>query len=421
MQHRIWAIALVLIAVNSLAKAEDWPSFRGPAGNGISNEQHVPTHWGPEQNIKWKVALPAAGDSSPIVSNGRVFITCAADEGRQRSLYCFDRADGRLRWMRSVEFDKIMPTHKTNAYCGSTPAADGQRVVVWHSSAGLYCYDFQGNQLWQRDLGEFRHLWGYGTSPVLHDGRVILHSGPGESAFVASLDPESGETLWKTAEPLEGNGEQNENGKYMGSWCTPIIVNVDGRELIVCDMPTRVNAYDPNSGDIVWSCRGLRGRKGDLAYASPVIAGDICVAMGGFNGPAIGFRMSGAGDITDTHRLWHVEPNPQRIGSGVTVGKHIYVANAGRNTFQCIEPATGKIVWEERSRGAAHWGSLVYAGGRLYVTDQDGTTHILLPDPEKLVPVASNRLDEPSNSTPAISDGQLFIRTFDHLFCISET
>lgn len=313
-----------------------------------------------------------------------------------------------------------MPTHETNQYGGSTPAADGENVVIWHGSAGLYCYDFSGKERWKRDLGEFRHMWGYGGSPILFNGKVILHAGPGQEVFLVSIDLKTGEEHWRIAEPVEGNGERNPENKYMGSWSTPVIAKVEGKDVIVCSFATRVNGYDPATGEMLWSCEGLRGPKGDLCYTSPVIAGDLCVAMGGFNGPAIGFRMGGRGDITETQRLWRTETAPQRIGSGVYVGKHLYMANAGPALIECIDPATGKTAWEARAPGAAHWGSMVYAEGRLYVTDQQGTTHLFEPNPERFELIRSNPLEEPGNATPAFSDGQIFIRTFRHLWCIGQ-
>ena len=137
--HRTALFALVIGRIVSPLHAEDWPSFRGPAGNGISGEANVPTEWNADENVQWKVALPRPANGSPIVSNGRVFVTSAEDaNGRQRSLYCFDRRDGEQLWSHTVAFDKQMPTHKTNPYCGSTPAANGDVVVVWHSSADWY-------------------------------------------------------------------------------------------------------------------------------------------------------------------------------------------------------------------------------------------------------------------------------------------
>tara|TARA_R110002111_G_C6006949_1_gene374064 strand:- start:141 stop:1412 length:1272 start_codon:yes stop_codon:yes gene_type:complete len=415
----IFAFSSSLILGPTLLTAEDWPAFRGPRGNGTSLETEVPLKWSPKENIAWKAALPADGNSSPIVSNGRVFVTCAENKGRKRSLYCFDRTNGKPLWIRTVNFDKVMPTHKTNNYCGSTPVADGKRVVVWHASAGLFCYDFAGNELWNRNLGEFEHIWGYGVSPVLHEGKIILHGGPGKRVFMTSINLENGETIWETEEPVEGDGQRNQDRKYMGSWSTPVISEINGQKLIICSMSLRVNAYEPDTGKIIWSCDGLRGQKGDLAYASPVLANDVCVAMGGFNGPAIGFRMQGTGDITPQQRLWRNEPNPQRISTGIFTKDHLFMANAGPNIFQCIDPATGEIRWQERG-GAACWGSLILANDHLYVTDQNGTTHVFKPDVKRFEKVAQNELREKSNSTPAFSDGQIFLRTFQHIYCIGK-
>jgi outer membrane protein assembly factor BamB len=348
-----------------------------------------------------------------------VFLTSSQDEGRKRSLYCFDRTDGRELWVRTVDFSQVTPTHNTNPRCPTTPAADGKRVVVWYGSAGLHCYDFDGTTLWSRDLGEFKHMWGDGSSPVIYKDRVLLSCGPGQKIFVTALDLATGKTLWQTDEPISGDGEHNEDRKYMGSWSTPVVARVDGQDQLICALPTRVNGYDIQSGEIVWYCEGLRGKKGDLSYSSPIVAGDVCVVIGGFNGPAIGFKLGGKGNITETNRLWRAEPNPQSIGSGVYVGKHIYTADAGPGTIRCIEPQTGKAAWQSRGEGGNHWGSVVLAGGNLYVTNQRGTTTVFKPNPNEFEQVASNPLNEASNSTPAISNGELFLRTFEHLYCIA--
>jgi len=402
------------------SQAEDWTMFRGPRGNGISDEKDVPLKWSAEDNVKWKVKLPAPGNGSPIVSNGRVFLVSANKEGTKRSLLCFDRKTGKQLWEQTVSFGKDMPTHKTNPFGSSTPATDGKKIVVWHSSAGLYCYDFEGKELWKRDLGEFKHMWGYGTSPVLNKGKVILNCAPGTRVFITSIDLETGKTLWETDEPQNGNGERNDKNKYMGSWSTPILVDVDGSEQIICSMATRVNAYDPESGKILWTVDGIAGKKGDVAYNSPAIAGDVCMAMAGFGGPFMGIKLGGSGNTTEKNRLWRAERGPQRIGSGVVVDGYVYLANAGPNTFQCIEPKSGKVVWEERAAGPAFWGSMVYAGGHIFVTNQSGTTSVLKPNPEKLELVGKNEISERSNSTPAISDGEIFLRTHNNLYCIGK-
>jgi outer membrane protein assembly factor BamB len=402
--------------------ADDWPQFRGPAGDGISAEKAAPTSWGPSQNVKWRAPLPQMGNGSPIVSKGKVFVTCAEDEdGAKRSLYCFDRKDGKKLWAKTVEFGKKLPTHGTNGYCPTTPAADGERVVVWEGSAGLRAYDYEGKELWARTLGDFVHMWGDGASPLLHDGKVYLSCGPGKRIFMTALDAKTGKTLWETEEPQEGSGERNTDGKYMGSWATPILAKVDGKDQLLCTLPTRVVAYDPANGKILWWCAGVRHNKGDLAYSSPTVAGDVLVVVGGFNGPAMGIKLGGGrGDVTATHRLWRNERQPQHIGSAVAVGGVLYQGQAGPARLECVDPKTGKALWQNPGGGGVFWGSVVLAAGRLYATNQKGATVVFKPDPAKYEQIAVNDLKETCNATPAVSDGEIFIRTHKALYCIAE-
>ncbi|MCB9927327.1 MAG: PQQ-binding-like beta-propeller repeat protein [Planctomycetaceae bacterium] len=383
-------------------------------------EASLPLNWDSSTNIRWKAPLPHPANGSPIVSNGRVFVTAAQDaDGRRRALYCFDRRNGKQLWVHTTDISKTMPTHKTNPYCGSTPAANGEVVVVWHASAGLVCLDFEGKEVWSRNLGEFEHIWGYGTSPVIYQDRVILHSGPGDRIFIGAYDLQSGKTLWEVDEPQQGkNGSEREDGKYKGSWCTPIIANIDNQDQVICTMPTRVVAYDPKDGGVIWTCDGIRGPKGDLSYSSPLLGDGVLVSIGGFQGPGIGLRPGGKGNITESSRLWRNDKNPQSIGSGVFVDGYVYRPNAGPGTIECLDPKTGEVLWTERAETC--WGSIVHVAGRCYVTDQSGKTHVFSPNPEKYEALAVNELGEPSNSTPAVSDGQIFIRTFGHLYCIGE-
>ena len=411
-------ISILLILPFDFVLGDDWPAFRGANHDGITKEEKFPTEWGKDKNILWKVPLPGENNGSPIVSSGRIFLTSAIDQGRKRTLLCFESDTGKELWRQTVEFDQVMPTHKTNLYGGTTPAADAKRVVVWHGSAGLFAYDFSGKELWGRQLGEFRHMWGYGGSPIIYKNRVYLHAGPGKDVFLVALDLNTGKEIWRVPEPVEGSGERNLENKYMGSWSTPVLAKSDSKNVIVCSFATRVRAFEPVTGNVVWTCDGIRGPKGDLCYTSPVIADNICVAMGGFGGPAIGFKMSGTGNITEKERLWRTERGPQRIGSGVFTGGCLYMANAGPNILECIDPATGKPLWRQRSPGVACWGSMVLAGNLIYVTDQQGDTLVINPNREKFELVHLNRLSDPGNSTPAFSNARIFIRTFRNLYCI---
>jgi outer membrane protein assembly factor BamB len=293
-------------------------------------------------------------------------------------------------------------------------------VITWHDAGGLKCYDLDGKELWSRELGALNHMWGYGSSPVIYRDRVLLNCGPGKRVYRAAFELESGKTLWEQEEEQDSESpENNAGGKYKGSWATPIIVNIDGKDQAVCSMPTRVVSYDPLSGEIIWSCDGIRGPKGDLAYSSPLIGEGVLVATGGFGGPSLAVKLGGKGDVTESHRLWRAERNPQSIGSGVIVGKHMFKPNAGPGTVECLNPETNEVLWTERAVGSC-WGSIVAAEGRLYVTNQNGATFVFKPNAEKYEQIAENPLGESSNSTPAISDGNIFIRTHRHLYCIGE-
>jgi outer membrane protein assembly factor BamB len=417
------ALALGVIVATGSVRADDWPAFRGPTGDGISTEKSAPTTWSKDKNIKWRVPLPQPGNSSPIVANGRVFLTCASDaDGKQRTLFCFDRRDGKQLWAKTVEFGKQEETFDNdhdNAYCAGTPVSDGKVVVVWHSSAGLYCYDFEGKEIWKRDLGLFEHIWGYGTSPVLLDGKVILNSGPGKRVFVTAINLTDGKTLWEVEEPQKGEStEKNENGKYKGSWTSPFIIKVDGKPQILCSMPTRLVAYAPEDGKILWWCEGIRFANGDVTYSSPVLAGDCVLAFAGYTGPTMGIKLGGAGDVTAANRLWRTKSSPQSIGSGVAIDGFVY--HPYESMIACIKPATGEFAWRDRAKTGGLWGSIVFAAGRLYVTDRKGTTFVFKPNPEKFDLTATNELGEKSNSTPAVSNGEIFIRTFKALYCIAE-
>ncbi|HLQ43262.1 MAG TPA: PQQ-binding-like beta-propeller repeat protein, partial [Planctomycetaceae bacterium] len=395
----VCGLLVVGLCLSEQLRAEDWSAFRGARGNGVSNDQGFPTEWSRDKNVRWRVAVPGPSNSSPIVSNGRVFVTSANGNGTERSLLCFDRADGKSLWVKTVKTLNVEETHGTNPYGSSTPVSDGERVVVWHGSPGLFCYDFAGNELWSVDLGNVNHIWGYGSSPVIADGRVFLNFGPGSETFLAAVKLADGELLWKHDEP---GGTNDRGGRLVGSWSTPVLIEVDGQKQLLCSLATRAAAFDLGTGHVLWSCDGLSGPKGDLVYTSPVVGDGLAVCMGGYNGPAIGFRLGGQGNATESNRLWQeTKGNPQRIGSGMIIGPHLFMANAGPGILQCLQAATGKELWHDRATGGEHWGAMVLAEGRIYTTNRNGATLVFRPNPEKFEQLAVNELGEASNSTPA--------------------
>ena len=401
--------------------ADDWPQFRGPLGDGTTAESRFPTSWNHEENIVWKIPLDEPGNGSPIITGGQLLMASGSKDGTRRSLLCFDRTTGAPLWERAVECEKEK-THAQNPFGSTTPATDGKRVVVWHGSAGLHCYDLSGKPLWSRDLGKFHHYWGYGTSPVIHAGRVILHTGPGKRVFLTAITLDSGKTLWEIEEPQaeEGEGETRADGGDMGSWATPILVEVDGNEQIICPMSTRVVGYDPDTGEILWWCSGLSGSRSDVVSSSAIVRDGIGVITGDQRGPAFGFRLGGGGDVTATHRLWLNSRNPSSVGTGILLDGYYYRPNSRPGTLECFDAKTGKKAWSKRAGRGDFWASMLLAQGMIYATNQKGTTVVFRPTPDKLDDVVLNELDEPCNATPAFSNGQIFIRTFEHLFCIGE-
>jgi outer membrane protein assembly factor BamB len=412
------AVALLVSAFCLLpsALAADWPFFRGPARDGKSTDANAPVSWSKTKNVKWKVALPQPGNSSPIVIKDRVFVTGRLDkDGHQRALYCFNRKDGAEMWKKVVQHDAFEKTHDTNPHAASTPASDGERVVVWHGSAGLYCYDMSGNEIWKKDLGKFTHIWGYASSPVIHNGIVYLNAGPGVRQFVIALDVKEGNKVWEVEVPGGADDKSAETKSWVGSWGTPVIAKIGGQEQLLVFQSRRVNAHDLKSGKILWSVEGA----GDLAYTDVVPTEGMAVALAGFTGAAIGFKTGGEGNMTESNRLWRVTQKiPQRIGSGVIVGNHIYIPN--EPSIACIDITTGQQKWEQRIPGHTFWASIVQSGDRLYATSQKGTTFVFNPDPNGWKMLTSNDLGEKTNATPAISDGEIFIRTFNNLYCIKQ-
>jgi outer membrane protein assembly factor BamB len=411
-------ITVLLLAVASL-RADNWPAWRGPNADGHCAERDLPLKWSAEENVLWKVDLPDKGNSTPIIWGDRIFLTQATDKGHKRSLMCFNRKDGSLAWEKAVQYKDDEPTHADNPYCSASPVTDGERVVVSHGSAGVYCYDLKGEELWHRDLGKCHHIWGNAASPIIYENLVILNFGPGERTFLIAMDKKSGDEVWKVDMPGGKLGDKGQ-AEWQGSWSTPVIAKIKGQDQLIMTWPGEVKAYDPKKGTELWSCKGLEKDKGPdkLVYASPLVTDDAIVAMAGYGGAWIGVKPGGSGDVTETHRLWRNPSAQQRIGTGVVVGEHIYMVDEP-GTAQCIELKTGKTLWNQKL-GSTVWGSLVLSEDKLYVTSIEGDTFVFAAKPEKFEQLAKNPLGEKTLSSIAASDRRLYIRTYKHLWCIGK-
>lgn len=376
-------------------------------------ERGFPLTWSASENVRWQIALPAAGNSTPVVSGRRVFVTCANREGNLRSLMCLERHSGATLWERHVEVDQEELTHANNPYCSASPVTDGQQVVVWHGAAGLFAYDMDGVLLWHQKWEDVEHIWGTGSSPIIYRHAVILSAGPGVRSCLVALDKNTGQELWRRELPGMSAGRPDEQ---RGSWSTPLIVSHDGRDILLVSLPLHLYALDPLDGTVLWCCGGL----GKLIYSSPVTSADVVVALSGQQGPAMAVRMGGQGDVTTTHRLWiHDPPTPQRVGSGVVVEDCFYILNESGVAW-CLELLTGEVLWKHRVSDASSWSSMCYVEGRIYVTDRGGTTYVLQPADTECVVLAKNTINERMGASLAFSEGQIFLRTHQRLYCIQQ-
>ena len=409
------------LLLSCLCVSANWPAWRGPEGTGIAHETKLPVRWSTNENVRWRAPLPERGNSTPIVWKNSVFITQAIDTENRRTLMCFDRKTGNVRWQKGVTYSEKEPSHETNPYCSASPTTDGERVVASYGSAGLYCYDLEGNELWHRDLGKQHHIWGNAASPVIYKDLCILNVGPGDPSYLIALDKKTGRPVWRADEP-GGNSGQPKGGDdskpaWIGSWSTPIVIKENGDDRLIMSFPKRVAALDPESGKEIWTCAGLN----PLVYTSPLCDGGVVVAMGGFGGSALAVRTGGKGDVTETHRLWQQPKAKQRIGSGVIHDGHIYILNEPP-IAECYDLQTGKLVSDQRLKGSGArgetWSSMVSVGDKLYVINQSGDTFILKADP-KMEVIAVNSLSEFTNASIAPSDGEIFIRTHKNLWCVA--
>ena len=406
------------------SQAGNWPSWRGDqAGSGIVRDGEIPLKWDTKKNVRWRVPLPDRGNSSPIIWGNKVFITQATDADKRRSVMCFDKTNGTLLWQKGVKYDKPEKTHQTNPYCSGSPVTDGRVVVANYASAGVAAYDLDGEQLWHRDLGPQEHVWGNGTSPVLFGDICIVYHGPGPHSTLYGLDKLSGSTLWKRKieekdDPKRVDGFRGRNGGIKGAFTTPIVIEANDRHELLLSGANTLWAFNPADGKELWNCSGLN----PLIYTSPVYDGNVVLSMGGYFGASIAVKPGGKGDVT-AKRVWH-DPRSKKNRLGTPVIRKGYAYFANMSGFaECVDMKTGNVVFEERlpstANNAASWASPILAGDRVYVTNQSGDTNVFRAGP-KFELLATNSVREYSNSTLAVSDGAIYLRTHKSLWCIAK-
>jgi outer membrane protein assembly factor BamB len=431
-------LASCSLGLTFAALAEPWPGWRGPDGNGISREMDLPSHWSTNQNVRWRTALPERGNSTPVVWGNRVFITQPIEKENLRRVMCFDTRDGKLLWETSATGSSNETSYRENPPCTSSPVVDGKRVIAWFGSAGVYCYDFEGRELWHRNLGQQSHQWGYASSLALYRNLCLLNFGPGRRSFIVALEKNNGKTAWKFDVPpvpddtdykqLGGDPKWAERpdaqklSDIAGSWATPLLVHGSERDELVVALPLELLAFAPLTGEKLWSCRGPNIG----AYSSPFFGDGIIGLTGnGFRNTAMAVRPGGHGDVTATHRLWFssLPDSKAYIGSGLIFENHMYLIN-GHGLAACLELKTGRTLWEERLTGSGArnscYSSPVLAKGLLYIANQNAEIFVVRAKP-RFECLATNSIGgELMNASMAASDGAIFIRTEKALWCIAQ-
>ncbi|MCH2211223.1 MAG: PQQ-binding-like beta-propeller repeat protein [Fuerstiella sp.] len=397
---------MLALAFTTNVSAANWPAWRGPRGDGITSEQSLPVRWSSTQNILWRTPLPAAGNSTPIVWDGRVFVTCPIKDGKLRRLLCFDRATGAELWRYDVPYAEEETWHPDNPFCTASPTTDGERVYASFGSAGIIACSFDGELVWHRSPGRLAHEFGLATTCVLYRDLLIVYRGPGEPTHIIAVDKRTGRTVWDRPERAKNHG-------MFGSYSVPLIVPVGDHDEMVLTLPDELKAFNPLNGKPLWRCAGL----GPAIHAMPAAGDGIVFGLGGVPGGILAVRTGGLGDVTGTHRLWEDHGNQRRIGSAVCHGGFLYVADAS-GIARCLNARTGEVVARRRLAGRL-WGSVVLSTDRLYFSNTDGNVFVLSADTD-LRRIAHNRIDEEMKASLAPSDGQLFIRTWEHLYCIGQ-
>ncbi len=411
-------LSLVLSIVSASAQAGDWAQFRGPGGLGVSDEKGVPVKWSSTDNIAWKVELPGPGASSPIVVRDRVYLTCYTGYGLEpnkgeqkdlrRHLLCFDRKTGNQNW--SKQFEPKLPEHNYqgegsyHGYAASTPISDGERLFVFFGKSGVFCFDLDGNQLWQASVGEGINGWGSGCSPILF-GKLLIVNASIESGSLVALDKLTGKEEWRA-------------GGVRAAWNTPLLINSTSRPEVVVSSEPRLLSFDPNDGKPLWNADGVH------RYVCPsvVAAGGVVYAIGGGH-TSLAVRTGGTGDLTESHRVW-LKTKGSNVGSPIYHDGHLYWFADGGGFVCCQNAATGETVFQERlePRPGNIWSSPVLADGKLYAVSQNNGTFVVAAKPQFEL-LAHNAFDDDNsrtNASPAVHNGQLLLRTDRALYCIGK-
>jgi outer membrane protein assembly factor BamB len=400
---------LIAVFMGERSSASEWPRFRGPNGTGIASSEDIPVTWD-EQSVLWKIELPGAGHSSPIVWGGRVFLQTASTDGKERSLLCLSATDGKQIWSAEIPGTRGR-AHQKNSQASSTPATDGERVyaIFWDGKElGLSAYDFQGKLTWKRNLGPFKSQHGPGTSPIVHDGRVFIANDQDGTSVVQAFDARSGEPLWQVARPA-----------FRACYSTPFVLAPQGAAAqLIVSSTAGVTSYEPQTGAEQWRWEWKFDSSPLRTVASAIYANGLIFAI---SGDGSGARhavavKAGAADKSQSP-VWENKKTMPYVPSLLAAGDYIYYAH-DRGLAGCCAAKTGETIWTERLGGPVS-ASPVLIDGNVFAASEDGNVYVFRAAPSFTL-LAKNSLGEPMLATPAVANHRLYVRTADHLYCIGK-
>jgi outer membrane protein assembly factor BamB len=429
------AILLVLLSfvTNSVANSSEkyWPQWRGPLATGVAPNANPPMHWSEEKNIRWKIEIPGRGSSSPIVWGDRVYLTTAVPTGKNASpesgdsprrgiaatdvlqfvLLAISRRDGKIVWQRTVI--EALPhegTHPDGTWASYSPITDGEHIIAYFGSRGIFCYDMQGKLMWQKDLGDMttRGGFGEGSSPALHGNTLVVNWDHEGDDFIVAFDKRSGRELWRM------------NRDESTSWATPLVVLHEGKPQVIVNATNRVRSYDLANGKLIWESVGTTAN----AIPSPVAAEGMVYVTGGFRGSALfAIRLAGAqGDLSNSAAVvWKYNQDTPYVPSPLLYDGKLYFLKVNSGILSCFNAKTGEPHYSrQRLESIANiYASPVGAAGRVYLLSRDGVT-MVINNSESFEVLATNKLEDNTDASPALVDSEIYLRGKKFLYCIAE-
>ena len=410
-----------------------WGQWRGPLGTGVAPQGDPPSQWSESKNIRWKINLPGEGNGTPVVWGDRIYLTAAIPTGRKpenapssaggsmsrppQSIYQFivlaiDRTNGKEVWRRMVREEYPHEgCHPDNTMAPHSPATNGEHVLAWFGSRGLYCLDMNGNVLWEKDFGDQKMRGGFGEGGAvgLHDGVVVVNWDHEGDSMAVALDEKTGKELWR------------DRHDEATSWSSPTFVEVNGKAQVILSAPNFIRCFDLHSGALVWKASGMTPN----TVPSPVVEGNLAIVMSGFRGSALlAIKYKEAhGDISSGSAIaWKHSGDTPYVPSPLLYRNHLYFYSLNKAVLSCMNAQTGDHFFEtQRLEGVngSIYASPVGAGDKVYLAARDGTVSVIrLSDDFQLI--ARNKLDDGFDASPVIVGKELILRGNEHLYCIAE-